>query len=104
MNLFSLTLKKVENVLLDLNGHVTLIDLGLASRLDEGLSKGPTSLLGASAAHESGSLIYMSPEILNQGTSGRHSDWWALGILAHELLTGVLRTFSYLLFVYCDIS
>jgi serine/threonine protein kinase len=75
----------VENVLLGLNGHVTLIDLGLAAKLDER----PSLLLSDCVmAHESGSLIYMAPEMLCRGVAGRHSDWWAFGVLAHELLTG----------------
>ena len=35
-----------------------------------------------------GSLIYMAPEVLRHRLGGRHTDWWALGVLAHELLTG----------------
>ena len=69
---------KVENVMLDAAGHVKLIDFGLARdvpALDEPLS--PT-----------GSLIYMAPELLRASRGGRHTDWWAVGVLAHELLTG----------------
>jgi serine/threonine protein kinase len=35
-----------------------------------------------------GSLVYMSPERLLRQVGGRFSDWWAVGILAFELLTG----------------
>eukprot|EP00615_Pteridomonas_danica_P004464 CAMPEP_0114348636 /NCGR_PEP_ID=MMETSP0101-20121206/14861_1 /TAXON_ID=38822 ORGANISM="Pteridomonas danica, Strain PT" /NCGR_SAMPLE_ID=MMETSP0101 /ASSEMBLY_ACC=CAM_ASM_000211 /LENGTH=446 /DNA_ID=CAMNT_0001486669 /DNA_START=170 /DNA_END=1510 /DNA_ORIENTATION=- len=77
---------KIENVLLDSSGHVTLIDLGLASRLDQ--SKNSLLESNCITAHESGSLIYMAPEMLFKGVGGRHTDWWALGVLAHELLTG----------------
>lgn len=69
---------KVENVMLDAAGHAKLIDFGLARdvpSLDEPLS--PT-----------GSLIYMAPELLRESRGGKHTDWWALGVLAHELLTG----------------
>ena len=35
-----------------------------------------------------GSLIYMAPELLEHCLGGRHTDWWALGVLSHELITG----------------
>jgi serine/threonine protein kinase len=36
----------------------------------------------------SGSLNYMAPELLHLRTGGRHTDWWACGVIAYELLTG----------------
>jgi len=35
-----------------------------------------------------GSLAYMAPEALSTQTGGRHTDWWALGVLTFELMTG----------------
>jgi serine/threonine protein kinase len=35
-----------------------------------------------------GSLMYMAPELLECRVGGRFTDWWAVGVLAHELLTG----------------
>jgi len=64
--------------MLDEKGHVKLIDFGLATPFvndEEPMS--PT-----------GSLIYMAPEMLREKTGGRYTDWWALGVLTHELLTG----------------
>ena len=46
----------------------------------EGYQRVPLSLTG--------SLIYMPPELLRDQLGGRHTDWWALGVLAHELMTG----------------
>ena len=46
----------------------------------EGFQRVPLSLTG--------SLIYMPPELLRDQLGGRHTDWWALGVLAHELMTG----------------
>jgi len=70
---------KVENVMLDSSGHVKLIDFGLAVALvdDVEQSLSPT-----------GSLIYMAPEMIDLHRGGRHTDWWAMGVLAYELLTG----------------
>lgn len=69
---------KVENVMLDASGHVKLIDFGLAvEMIEEVMPMSPT-----------GSLIYMAPEMVEDHTGGRHTDWWAVGILAYELLTG----------------
>jgi len=59
-------------------GHVKLVDFGLAAPLKEEVE--PMS--------PTGSLIYMAPELLRDQMGGRHIDWWAVGVLAHELLTG----------------
>ena len=64
--------------MLDVYGHVKLIDFGLCRQLEaEGEPMSPI-----------GSLIYMAPEMLIDHSAGRQTDWWAVGILAHELLTG----------------
>jgi len=70
---------KVENVMLDAAGHVKLVDYGLCCEVnsEEGEPVSPV-----------GSLIYMAPELLRESMGGRFTDWWALGVLSHELLTG----------------
>ena len=35
-----------------------------------------------------GSILYMAPELLEM-TGGTSVDWWTMGILMHEMLTGV---------------
>jgi len=70
---------KIENVMIDSNGHVKIVDFGLATRLEASQVQPMSSV---------GSLIYMAPELLFKKTGGRHTDWWAYGVLAHELLTG----------------
>ena len=74
---------KVENVMLDTQGHVKLVDYGLACELVKDNVVSLTQPLSPQ-----GSLIYMAPELLSERVGGRCTDWWALGILAFELMTG----------------
>lgn len=69
---------KIENVMLDHRGHVKLVDFGLADKL----------VAEEAPLDRTGSLTSMAPELLRDRTGGRHTDWWAYGILAYELLTG----------------
>jgi len=69
---------KVENVMLDHNGHVKLVDFGLAEAIKAEV--GPVEVAG--------SIAYFAPELLQHQTGGRHTDWWAFGVLSYELLTG----------------
>jgi serine/threonine protein kinase len=69
---------KIENIMLDASGHVKLVDFGLSSVIETQVSH----------MRAVGSLIYMAPELIKFKTGGRHTDWWAYGVLAHELLTG----------------
>ncbi|XP_065161153.1 cGMP-dependent protein kinase, isozyme 1-like [Atheta coriaria] len=69
---------KPENLLLDGKGYVKLVDFGFSKRL--GYSSKTWTFCGTPE--------YVSPEtILNKGHD-RAVDYWALGILMHELLTG----------------
>jgi serine/threonine protein kinase len=69
---------KVENIMLDGEGHVKLVDFGLAVEIHEDIE--PLS--------PTGSFIYMAPEMIKDRIGGRVTDWWALGVLAYALLTG----------------
>jgi len=78
--------------MLDSRGHVVLIDLGLTRPIApraRGATVGP---LGGVDEEQPlspmGSLAYMAPELLSSQVGGRCTDWWALGILAYELMTG----------------
>jgi serum/glucocorticoid-regulated kinase 2 len=70
---------KPENCLLDMRGDLCLIDFGLSK---EGIKDGEY------ANSFCGSLQYMAPEILKGRQYGKAVDWWALGIILHEMLTG----------------
>jgi serine/threonine protein kinase len=73
---------KPENCLLDADGHLLLTDFGLSKVSSEGSRC--SSLLGTPG--------YMAPEVLiGDGSEyGAEVDWWGVGILAFELLTGNL--------------
>ncbi|KAF6035955.1 RPS6KA5 [Bugula neritina] len=73
---------KLENVLLDSAGHVVLTDFGLSKEfLPAQLHK---------AYSYCGTVEYMAPEIVKGGKVGHDFavDWWSLGVLTFELLTG----------------
>ncbi len=72
---------KPENILLDDGGHVRLADFGLSK---EGITGG-TSGTGSFC----GTAEYLAPEILNRTGHGFGVDWWALGMVLYEMLTGM---------------
>lgn len=73
---------KLENILIDGNGHVRLTDFGLAGKFHSGAARERVIF------DISGTAIYQAPEMLAGQGHGRVVDWWALGILAYVLLAG----------------
>uniref|UniRef100_A0A9J7Y4Z8 Ribosomal protein S6 kinase n=1 Tax=Cyprinus carpio carpio TaxID=630221 RepID=A0A9J7Y4Z8_CYPCA len=71
---------KLENILLDSNGHIVLTDFGLSKEFHE----------VERAYSICGTIEYMAPEIVAGGESGHDKavDWWSMGVLMYELLTG----------------
>jgi serine/threonine protein kinase len=80
---------KSSNVMIGPNGHVTILDFGLAVRRDAGMCKGEaesTRLSPSSGA--AGTVPYMAPEIIRGQSASVQSDIWALGVLLFEMLAG----------------
>lgn len=69
---------KPENILMDADGHVMLTDFGLAKKFEE--STRSNSLCGTAE--------YMAPEIILGKGHDKAADWWSVGILLFEMLTG----------------
>lgn len=70
---------KPENCLLDAEGHLLLTDFGLSKvSLDE--DNPCRSFLGT--------VEYMAPEVIQGSEYGAAVDWWSLGALGFDLLTG----------------
>ena len=76
---------KPENVLVDFNGHIKLTDFGLCKK---NFKRGDLS------NSLCGSPEYICPEMLNSGTHSRTLDYYQIGALLYELLTGLPPNYS----------
>jgi len=72
---------KPENILLDSEGHIKLADFGLAKENVNEAASGANSLCGTPE--------YLSPEVLDRQGHGTAVDWWNLGMVTYEMLTGL---------------
>ncbi|XP_011640915.1 ribosomal protein S6 kinase alpha-5-like isoform X2 [Pogonomyrmex barbatus] len=76
---------KLENILLDKEGHLVLTDFGLSKEFLPHERNG-----NARTYSFCGTIEYMAPEVVKAGPNGHDIavDWWSVGVLTFELLTG----------------
>jgi tetratricopeptide (TPR) repeat protein/predicted Ser/Thr protein kinase len=82
---------KPSNVMVTTQGHVKVLDFGLARQTVKPVTAGagsgaPTRLTDAGT--RLGTPAYMSPEQVRGGALDHRSDMFSLGVLLHELTTG----------------
>ncbi|XP_011342029.1 ribosomal protein S6 kinase alpha-5 isoform X2 [Ooceraea biroi] len=76
---------KLENILVDRDGHLVLTDFGLSKEFL------PHERDGDARAYSfCGTIEYMAPEVVRGGSAGHTFavDWWSVGVLTFELVTG----------------
>ena len=71
---------KPENILLDYSGHIALCDFGLCK-----LNMTETETTNTFC----GTPEYLAPELLMGKGYTKTVDWWTLGVLLFEMLTGL---------------
>ena len=70
---------KPENIMIDANGHIKLTDFGLSKIVKKTKEKAFTIC---------GTPQYLAPEILTEEGYDGSIDWWSLGCVMYEMLTG----------------
>jgi len=75
---------KPENILLDADGHIRITDFGLSKEINP--DEGTVTFCGTPE--------YLAPEVLKGQPHGTAVDWWSLGTLMYEMLTGLPPYYS----------
>lgn len=70
---------KPENVLLDKDGYIKITDFGLSK----------TNVVQNDAKSICGTPEYLAPEVVSMQKYGKPVDWWTLGCIIFEMITGL---------------
>ncbi|RWS04291.1 RAC serine/threonine-protein kinase-like isoform X3, partial [Dinothrombium tinctorium] len=76
---------KLENLLLDKDGHIKIADFGLCK---EDINFGSTTRTFC------GTPEYLAPEVIEDNDYGRAVDWWGLGVVMYEMMVGRLPFYN----------
>lgn len=76
---------KLENLLLDKDGHIKIADFGLCK---EDITYGRTTKTFC------GTPEYLAPEVLEDNDYGRAVDWWGVGVVMYEMVCGRLPFYN----------
>ena len=85
---------KSSNVMIGPDGHVTILDFGLACRSGRaaarpgGAGDDLESTRVSPASEAAGTVPYMAPELIRGEPPSVQSDIWALGVLIFEMIAG----------------
>lgn len=75
---------KLENLLLDSKGYAKLTDFGLAKFIEK----------EEQAMTFCGTPEYLAPEVILGNGHNRPADWWTLGVLLYEMISGIPPFYS----------
>nr|QFR39796.1 serine/threonine-specific protein kinase B [Azumapecten farreri] len=76
---------KLENLLLDKDGHIKIADFGLCKE---------EMFFGASTKTFCGTPEYLAPEVLEDNDYGRAVDWWGTCVVMYEMMCGRLPFYN----------
>lgn len=80
---------KPENLMIDMFGHIVIVDFGLALMFEKGKPE-----VAPASRSICGTPGYIAPEIMDGKAYSYPADVWSLGCVMFELLTGYVSCVS----------